>query len=176
MSCAAFSRPCSRSPCAAWIATLPNTAIAPVAAIATRARAPGAQLHHRDVRHRADDPRRQRAHERERRHQRQRQQQQQRGDQEDHPQDRQFRRGQQDRGGARQADQAGERELEQPTPPSVSAVRSPGAVTAGGRRERMSRSGLSTATMAASIPPPTATSTLCALTTRSEPTAKAEDR
>ena len=35
MSCAAFSRPCSRSPWAASIATLPNTATAPVAAIAT---------------------------------------------------------------------------------------------------------------------------------------------
>ena len=78
-----------------------------------RARAPCAQLHHGDVGHGADDPRRQRAHERERRHQRQRQQQQQRGDEQHHPEDRQVRRRQQDRRGARQAGHAAERELDE---------------------------------------------------------------
>ncbi len=40
----------------------------------------------------------------------------------------------------------------------------------------MSRSGLSTATIAASMPPPAASATLCQLTTRCEPTAKASER
>ena len=46
----------------------------------------------------------------------------------------------------------------------------------GGSRARMSRRGASTATIAASMPPPVAIATLCQLTTRWEPTANASDR
>ena len=49
-------------------------------------------------------------------------------------------------------------------------------IAASGWRETMSLKGLSTATEAASIPPTTATPTLCTETTRWEPTAKAEER
>src|SRR6185437_2859860 len=55
-------------------------------------------------------------------------------------------------------------------------VRSRGAIAASGSRARMSRSGLSTATIAASIPPPAAIATLCQVTTRWEPSANASER
>ena len=54
--------------------------------------------------------------------------------------------------------------------------RSTGLIAASGSRERMSGRGLSTATIAASIPPPTAIAMLCKLTIRCEPIGNASDR
>ncbi len=51
-----------------------------------------------------------------------------------------------------------------------------GVIAANGSRETISRNGLNTATQAASIPPPTAIAKFCQVTTRSVPTAKAEER
>ena len=51
-----------------------------------------------------------------------------------------------------------------------------GVIAASGSRETMSRSGLSTATTAANMPPPAAIAMLCQPTTRCVPTANAEPR
>ena len=176
MSCAAFSRPCSRSPCAAWIATLPNTAIAPVAEIASARVRParssitatcGTALMIRGASARTSASVATSGS----------------GSSSSSAATRKTIPRIASFGAASRIAVAPARHtspasasLSRPTPPPSPAVRSPGAVTAGGRRERISRSGLSTATIAASMPPPTATTTLCALTTRSEPTAKAEER
>ena len=175
MSCAAFSRPCSRSPCAAWIATLPNTAIAPVAAIASARVRParssitatcGTALVIVGARRRtsASVPASGSGSSNNRA-----------ATSNTMPRIASF-------GATSRIAVAAARHT---TPPSASVPtrrppsavdRSPGAVSTGGRRERISRSGLSTATHAASIPPPTATATLWALITCWEPTANAEDR
>ena len=57
-------------------------------------------------------------------------------------------------------------------PPAPSLV----SIAASGSRETMSLNGLSTATLAAPMPPTTEIAMLCQFTTRSEPTAKAEER
>ncbi len=159
MSCAAFSSPCCRSPWAPWIETLPNTAIAPVAAIATARERPArssltAMCGTALVTFRAGERSKRASHR------------------------------------ARAAATGAARTSAPPcrrsrlaagrasvssaisTKTAPSAVRrrvlvllratSRGAIAASGSRERMSRSGLSTATKAASIPPATAITTLCA--------------
>jgi hypothetical protein len=171
---AAFSRPCCRSPCAPWIETLPNTATAPVAAIAIARERParssltatcGTAL----VTFGASK----------------------------------VTSASNARSGSGSNSSSAHVNVTIPTiaacgaasrtttvaatqssPASVSrrvaaalpVALSFGVIAASGSRERMSRSGLSTAMIAASIPPTTAITTLGVPTTRDEPTANAEER
>ena len=171
------SRPRWRLACAPWIATLPNTAIAPVAAIASdRARVlRRAQFDRRRYASTPDPKRRLQAIEDGDDHiEQERQQQQQRKHQDHAAEDRRLRRGEQDDRRRREARQSADQSRRSSSQRRMCCRRSDDSGAADARRSP--GAGSARRRRRPSSPAPAAIAMLCQVTIRCEPTGNANDR